>query len=218
MELFKEKSLMFFSAPAGAGKTMWAVRLAIQSLVEGTCSRIVLSRPQVDAGEQSGFLPGSHEEKMGPWLLPVRGVLNRMFGNAGGSLLQKFEVISVGFFQGITLDNCTAIIDEAQNATWEQLRLICERLGQNGKIILCGCPGQSFLPPHKRGGFERAVAGLKHLDCVGAVEFQPGDKLLRSPFTAAISSAFDKMDVERMKQLDKMETSYPVKTYRRRKS
>ena len=134
--------------PAGTGKTYIAIAKAVEALRAGKIGRIVLCRPAVDAGENIGFLPGDMEEKLAPYLRPLYDALqDRMSAKQVKAMIAEgqIEIASVGFMRGRTLNNAFIVVDEAQNCTYVQLKMILTRLGWNSKMVVTGDPAQSDL-------------------------------------------------------------------------
>ena len=148
MRLLHERELVFGLGPAGTGKTYLAVAVAVAMLTRGSVDRIILSRPAVEAGETLGFLPGDLQEKMSPFLRPLYDALNDRMGSkrlkqylAEGSI----EIAPIGFMRGRTLNNAFVVIDEAQNCTYGQIKMLLTRLGWHSTMVLTGDPDQSDL-------------------------------------------------------------------------
>lgn len=131
----------FVTGKAGSGKTLLAVQIALDRLFKRECSKIVITRPTV-SNEDNGFLPGSLEEKMEPWLVPIRSNMRKVYNKAAQlEKLEKeetIELVSLTHFRGRTFENATVIVDEFQNLTKQQLGMVLGRLGRNSKMILCG--------------------------------------------------------------------------------
>jgi phosphate starvation-inducible PhoH-like protein len=154
MEAIDTSNLVLALGPAGTGKTYLAIAKAVEALRAGKVGRIVLCRPAVDAGENIGFLPGDMEEKLAPYLRPLYDALqDRMSAKQVKAMIAEgqIEIASVGFMRGRTLNNAFIIVDEAQNCTYVQLKMILTRLGWNSKMIVTGDPAQSDLLPELSG-------------------------------------------------------------------
>ncbi len=148
MEAIKSKNLSLAIGPAGTGKTYLAISAAVEALEEGSVERIILSRPAMEAGESLGFLPGDLHDKMGPYLRPLYDALgDRMGGRKVRQLMEDgtIEIAPVGFMRGRTLNNAFVVIDEAQNCTYGQLKMILSRLGWHSTMVITGDPDQSDL-------------------------------------------------------------------------
>src|SRR5581483_2237 len=143
-----ERSVVLALGPAGTGKTYLAIAKAVEALEAGRCSRIVLSRPAVEAGESLGFLPGDLQEKLAPYLRPLYDALTERLGTKRlKSLLADgaIEVAPVAYMRGRTLSDCFVVIDEAQNCTYGQLKMLLTRLGWRSTMVLTGDPDQTDL-------------------------------------------------------------------------
>jgi len=154
IEAIDASNLVIALGPAGTGKTYIAIAKAVEAFRAGRIGRIVLCRPAVDAGENIGFLPGDMEEKLAPYLRPLYDALqDRMSARQVKTMLADghIEIASVGFMRGRTLNNAFVVIDEAQNCTYVQLKMILTRLGWNSKMIVTGDPAQSDLLPELSG-------------------------------------------------------------------
>lgn len=143
----KGKEVMLLYGEAGSGKTHLAIAFAMQAVMKGEANRIILTRPTVTAGgEQLGYLPGNVDEKMLPWLMPIHDVLRRLtFKNPTEWIAKHCEVVPLAFMRGRTFDRAIAILDEAQNCTYPQLKLFLTRIGHKGRLILSGDDAQSDL-------------------------------------------------------------------------
>ena len=144
----KDYSLTMAVGPAGTGKTYLAIAAAVEALESGEVERIVLSRPAMEAGESIGFLPGDMQEKMAPYLRPLYDSLgDRLGGKKVRQLLEEgtIEIAPIGFMRGRTLNNSFVVIDEAQNCTYGQLKMILSRLGWHSTMVITGDPAQSDL-------------------------------------------------------------------------
>ncbi len=148
MEAIKSHNLTMAIGPAGSGKTYLAISAAVEALEAGEVERIILSRPAMEAGESLGFLPGDMHEKMAPYLRPLYDALgDRMGGKRVRQLLDDgtIEIAPVGFMRGRTLNNAFVVIDEAQNCTYQQLKMLLSRLGWHSTMVVTGDPDQSDL-------------------------------------------------------------------------
>jgi phosphate starvation-inducible PhoH-like protein len=154
LEALEEKNLTLALGPAGTGKTYLAISAAVEALDEGRVGRIVLSRPAVEAGESLGFLPGDLQEKLAPYLRPLYDALSDRLGGkrlrsclADGSI----EIAPVAYMRGRTLNNAFVVIDEAQNCTYGQIKMLLTRLGWHSTMVLTGDPDQTDLLPGMSG-------------------------------------------------------------------
>lgn len=148
MEAIKKHNLVMAIGPAGTGKTYLAIAAAVEAFEKGSVDRIILSRPAVEAGEKIGYLPGDLQDKMAPYLRPLYDALNDRLGIK--RLKQhidtgEIEIAPVGYMRGRTLNNAFVVIDEAQNCTYGQIKMIVSRLGWNSTMVITGDPDQSDL-------------------------------------------------------------------------
>ena len=154
MEAISSHNLTMAIGPAGTGKTYLAICAAVEALEKGKVEKIILSRPAMEAGESLGFLPGDMHEKMAPYLRPLYDALG---DRLGGKKVRQYmddgtiEIAPVGFMRGRTLNNAYIVIDEAQNCTYGQLKMLLSRLGWNSTMVVTGDPGQSDLLPGVSG-------------------------------------------------------------------
>jgi phosphate starvation-inducible PhoH-like protein len=169
---FKSNDIIFAIGPAGTGKTYTAVALAVQSLKNKQVKRIVLTRPAVEAGESLGFLPGDLKEKLDPYLQPLYDALRDMVpAPTLKSYLEKgiIEIAPLGFMRGRTLNNAVILLDEAQNATMSQLRMLLTRMGPTAKIFVTGDITQIDLPASQISGLlqaENILGEIKGIDFI----------------------------------------------------
>lgn len=148
MKAMDEHNLTLAIGPAGTGKTYLAITKAVEALEAGTVERIILSRPAMEAGESIGYLPGDLHEKMAPYLRPLYDALgDRMGGKKVRQMIEEgtIEIAPVGFMRGRTLNNAFVVIDEAQNCTYAQLKMLLSRLGWHSTMVVTGDPDQSDL-------------------------------------------------------------------------
>jgi len=148
MQSIKKHSLTLAIGPAGTGKTYLAISAAVEALEKGDIERIILSRPAMEAGESLGYLPGDMHEKMAPYLRPLYDALgDRMGGKRVRQYIEEgtIEIAPIGFMRGRTLNNAFVVIDEAQNCTYSQLKMILSRLGWHSTMVVTGDPDQSDL-------------------------------------------------------------------------
>jgi phosphate starvation-inducible PhoH-like protein len=185
-KIFNKKDVIFLLGPAGTGKTHQAVKLALTSYLNGKCRRMILSRPMVECGEKLGFLPGDINQKLAPWVAPIEDVLRRITTTNPQEVMKSMEIIPLAVMRGRTFDDCVAILDEAQNCTWEQLKLFITRLGKGGKLIICGDPDQSDLKFNN--SLQSFTNCLENLDCVGYVRFDES-MIVRHPSLLSIITA-----------------------------
>ncbi len=193
LEAIRKHDITFGIGPAGTGKTYLAVAMALSALREGATSRIILTRPAVEAGEALGFLPGDLHEKITPYLRPLHDALQDM---QPAEDLQKLmergsiEIAPLAYMRGRTLNNAFIILDEAQNSTTEQMLMFLTRLGHGSKAVITGDETQVDLPPHKSSGLAEAHRALKHTEGIAIVEFSRRD-VVRHPLVQRIISAYE---------------------------
>ena len=187
MEAVDSHRLVVALGPAGTGKTYLAIAKAVEALDEGSVSRIVLTRPAVEAGEQLGFLPGHLAEKLSPYLRPLYDALNERMGAkrlktalADGTI----EIAPIAFMRGRTLNNAFVVIDEAQNCTYGQLKMLVTRLGWHATMVLTGDPDQSDLLPGISGLADLANR-FDALDDIAVVRLADRD-VVRHPLVASM--------------------------------
>lgn len=185
MEAIDARNLVLALGPAGTGKTYLAIAKAVEALEAGKVGRIVLSRPAVDAGESLGFLPGDMEDKLAPYLRPLFDALSdRLSMKKVRALMQEglIEIAPVGFMRGRTLNNAFVVIDEAQNCTYGQLKMLLTRLGWTSTMVVTGDPAQSDLLPGV-SGLAVAAEKLETLANVAVVRLADPD-IVRHPLVA----------------------------------
>lgn len=185
MEALSTRNLVVASGPAGTGKTFLAISQAVEALDEGRVARIVLSRPAIEAGESLGFLPGDLQDKLAPYLRPLYDCLSeRLGGKRLKSLLAdgSIEIAPVAYMRGRTLNNAFIVIDEAQNCTFGQLKMILTRLGWHSTMVLTGDPDQSDLLPGI-SGFPDIVERLSKVPSIEVVHLDESD-IVRHPLVA----------------------------------
>ncbi|MCB1557053.1 MAG: PhoH family protein [Alphaproteobacteria bacterium] len=171
--------------PAGTGKTYLAIASAVEALEKGKIERIILSRPAMEAGESLGFLPGDLQEKMAPYLRPLYDALgDRMGGRRVRQYMQDgtIEIAPVGFMRGRTLNNAFVVIDEAQNCTYGQLKMLLSRLGWHATMVVTGDPAQSDLLDGM-SGLDDVTRRLEDVPGIAVVRLQQGD-IVRHPLVA----------------------------------
>ena len=190
LEAIERDNLICALGPAGTGKTYLAIAKAVEALKAGKVGRIVLSRPAVDAGENIGFLPGDMEDKLAPYLRPLMDALSdRLAPKTLRSMLQEglIEIAPVAFMRGRTLNNAFVVIDEAQNCTYTQLKMLLTRLGWNSTMIITGDPAQTDLLP-EMSGLSDVAERLETLEDVSVVRLGQED-VVRHPLVAKMLTA-----------------------------
>ncbi len=191
--------IVFGIGPAGTGKTYLAMAMAISSLVKKEVNRVVLARPAVEAGEHLGFLPGDLYEKVNPYLRPLYDALHDMMDFESASrLIQRgvIEVAPLAFMRGRTLNDAFVILDEAQNATSDQMKMFLTRLGFSSKAVITGDVTQTDLPEGKTSGLIEARALLKDIQGIKFIYFSRDD-VIRHPLVQEIIDAYEKMEEEK---------------------
>lgn len=190
LDAIDESPLVFAAGAAGTGKTYLAVAKGVEALETGRVRRIVLSRPAVEAGESLGFLPGALEEKLSPYLRPLYDALcDRISGKRLKALMAEsvIEIAPIAYMRGRTLNNAYIVIDEAQNCTYGQLKMLLTRLGWSSSMIVTGDPAQTDLLPGM-SGLEDVMTKLERLDQVSVVRFTRAD-VVRHPLVAEMIDA-----------------------------
>ncbi|MGI6411179.1 MAG: PhoH family protein [Bacteroidales bacterium] len=200
VEEFKENDLLFAVGPAGTGKTYTAIALAVQSLKELRVKRIILSRPAVEAGENLGFLPGDLREKLDPYLQPLYDALLDMIPYRK---LEKYieekviQIAPLAFMRGRTLSDAFVILDEAQNATYTQMKMFLTRMGENSKFIVTGDITQIDLPKKSDSGLPVTFNILKNIDGISFVKFDKHD-IIRHRIVGKIVEAYEKSEKQNL--------------------
>ena len=191
----EKNTLTIGIGPAGTGKTFLAVAMAVRALKNRDVSRLVLSRPAVEAGEKLGFLPGDLKEKVDPYLRPLYDSLEELLDpGIVAKYLERgtIEVAPIAYMRGRTLNDAFVILDEAQNATPEQIKMFLTRLGSASKMIVNGDVTQIDLPAGGRSGLRDAARRLSHIDDIAVVELNELD-VVRHPLVSKIIRAYDSL-------------------------
>jgi phosphate starvation-inducible PhoH-like protein len=194
VDAIENHDLTFGVGPAGTGKTYLAVAMAVSAYLNKRVSRIVLTRPAVEAGEHLGFLPGTLQEKVDPYLRPLYDALFDMIdADKVEKLLEKnvIEIAPLAFMRGRTLNDCFVILDEAQNTSAEQMKMVLTRQGFNSKMVVTGDLTQIDLPSGKKSGLWHAVEVLNGVEGIAAVYFDEKD-VVRHPLVQRIVKAYDR--------------------------
>jgi len=194
LEAIERNDLVFGIGPAGTGKTYLAVAMAIQALISKRVSRIILTRPAVEAGERLGFLPGTLQEKVDPYLRPLYDALYDMLeADRVEKLLERtsIEVAPLAFMRGRTLNDSFIILDEAQNTTTEQMKMVLTRQGFNSKMVVTGDQTQIDLPSGRRSGLLEAAEILRGVEGISFVYFDERD-VVRHSLVQRIVRAYEK--------------------------
>ena len=193
IEAILKHDVTFGIGPAGTGKTYLAMAMAVSALREEKVSRIILTRPAVEAGEALGFLPGDLYEKIDPYLRPLDDALHDMLPAEEIARLRErgvIEIAPLAYMRGRTLNNAFIILDEAQNATTEQMFMFLTRLGFSSRAVITGDVTQIDLPSHKRSGLVEARIALTRTEGIAIVEFQKRD-VVRHPLVQRIIAAYE---------------------------
>jgi phosphate starvation-inducible PhoH-like protein len=205
IEMIRNHDLTFGIGPAGTGKTYLAMAVAASALMNRTVKRIILTRPAVEAGEKLGFLPGDLAEKVNPYLRPLYDALHDMLDFDKVEQLRErgqIEVAPLAFMRGRTLNNAFVILDEAQNATSEQMRMFLTRLGIGSKAVVTGDVTQTDLPSGARSGLKEARALLSGVEGIAFCEFTDAD-VVRHPLVQKIVVAYEELDRRRRDPADR---------------
>lgn len=183
-----ENTITFCQGLAGSGKTHIAIGMAIEYLLGDKVNKLIITRPVVEAGEKIGYLPGTAEEKLHPYLLPIIDEILHFIQPAVYNSLKlnnKIEVVPLGLMRGRNFHDCFIVADECQNASYEQLKMLLTRIGRNSKMILTGDIGQSDLHRHVQGGFLTMIQQLSGVEGVGISELTSSD-IVRNPIIVGI--------------------------------
>ena len=194
LKAISKHDVVFGIGPAGTGKTYLAMAMAVSMYIKGEVSRIILTRPARESGERLGFLPGSLEDKVSPYLRPLYDALFDMMPQEEATALISRNIIEVAplaFMRGRTLNNAFIILDEAQNTTCEQMLMFLTRMGFGSRCVITGDPTQSDLAKNERSGLEKALASLKNIREIGFVFFSPQDVVRHSLLEKIITAYTD---------------------------
>ncbi|MDJ0786091.1 MAG: PhoH family protein [Myxococcota bacterium] len=194
LDLIQAHDVVISVGPAGTGKTYLAMAMAVAALNRHDVSRVVLTRPAVEAGEKLGFLPGSMAEKVNPYLRPLYDALHDMMDFDRAQRLMERDVIEVAplaFMRGRTLNDSFVILDEAQNTTPDQMKMFLTRLGYDSKAVITGDVTQIDLPSEQPSGLVDAVRVLDDVDGIGIMRFHDDD-VVRHPLVQEIVRAYDR--------------------------
>ncbi len=207
VEAIKNNTITFGIGPAGTGKTYLAVAMAVKEFKAKNISRIILTRPAVEAGEKLGFLPGDLQNKVDPYLRPLYDALYEMFGTETYARLAEkgaIEIAPLAYMRGRTLDDSFIILDEAQNTTPEQMKMFLTRIGFNSKAIVTGDITQMDLPDGKKSGLKDVIGVLKNIDDIAFCYLTEKD-VVRHRLVQQIIKAYEKRDERRASRDKKQE-------------
>lgn len=202
IDSISENTISFGIGPAGTGKTFLAVSMAVRAFKAHTVSKIILTRPAVEAGEKLGFLPGDLQNKVDPYLRPLYDALFEMLGPETFSRLQErgsIEVAPLAYMRGRTLDESFIILDEAQNTSPEQMKMFLTRLGFNSKMVITGDVTQIDLPNPRNSGLVEAIKVLKNVKDIGINHFTEKD-VVRHRLVQDIVKAYEQYNSERSRR------------------
>ncbi|WP_353929186.1 PhoH family protein [Okeanomitos corallinicola TIOX110] len=193
IESIRKRDLTFGIGPAGTGKTYLAVVVAVQQLLSNQFERLILTRPAVEAGEKLGFLPGDLQQKVNPYLRPLYDAINEFIDpEKVPNLMERgiIEVAPLAYMRGRTLNNAFIIVDEAQNTTPAQMKMVLTRLGFGSRMVITGDITQTDLPTHQQSGLTMALQILKRVEGIAFCEFGQKD-VVRHPLVQRIVAAYE---------------------------
>ncbi len=196
VDLIRKKMIVFGIGPAGTGKTYLAMAMGIQAFKNDEVSRIILTRPAIEAGEKLGFLPGDLQSKVDPYLRPLYDALYQIMGpESFQKNMEKglIEVAPLAYMRGRTLDNAFIILDEAQNTTPAQMKMFLTRIGFGSKVIITGDLTQKDLPAGAASGLDVALKVLSKVDDIGFATLT-GEDVVRHPLVQKIVKAYDEYE------------------------
>ena len=196
IKALKENEIVLSLGPAGTGKSFLAVSVGVSMLLEKKIERVILSRPAVEAGEKLGFLPGDMKEKVDPYLRPLYDSLyDLMPADLAIRKIQstEIEIAPLAFMRGRTLNNAFVILDEAQNATHNQIKMFLTRCGKNSRMVVTGDPSQTDLNKRSDSGLLKSIHILKEIDDIAVINFGHKD-IVRDEMVTKIINAYDSYD------------------------
>ena len=202
VDAISKNTIVLGVGPAGTGKTFLAVAMAVKALRSKQVSRIILTRPAIEAGEKLGFLPGDLQSKIDPYLRPLYDALYEMVGvESYGKYVEKgvIEIAPLAYMRGRTLDDSFIILDEAQNATPEQMKMFLTRLGFNSKMVVTGDLTQTDLPSGQKSGLASAVKILENVEDISIHRFTDRD-VVRHKLVQKIILAYEKHEREAVRR------------------
>jgi phosphate starvation-inducible PhoH-like protein len=190
--IYQQHDILFMLGPAGTGKTFLAMAFAIEEIINKSKTKIVLTRPVIEAGEKLGYLPGTFDEKINPYMMPLWDAISKICSNDQKTkdyINKSYEIAPLAYMRGRTFDDSVAILDEAQNCTMSQLKLFLTRMGQNTKMIVTGDPKQSDL--YQIPDLVEVVRKLESVRGIGMVNFNE-DCIVRHPLVGEILRNLEK--------------------------
>lgn len=197
-----ENHVTFCQGVAGSGKTHIAIGMALEYLLDDKVKKIVITRPVVESGERIGYLPGTAEEKLHPYLLPLLDEVNHFIPTSLYASLKttnKIEIVPLGLMRGRNFHDSFIVADECQNASYDQLKMLLTRLGNGSKMVLTGDVSQSDLNKHMQGGFYTMTSVLAGVDGIG-VSYLDFSDIVRNPIIGKILGRLDSYENEPKKQ------------------
>ncbi|AFZ27343.1 phosphate starvation-inducible protein PhoH, predicted ATPase [Cylindrospermum stagnale PCC 7417] len=196
IDAIRKRDLTFGIGPAGTGKTYLAVVVAVQAILTNKFEKLILTRPAVEAGEKLGFLPGDLQQKVDPYLRPLYDAINEFIDPEKiPNLIERgvIEVAPLAYMRGRTLNNAFIIVDEAQNTTPAQMKMVLTRLGFGSRMVITGDITQTDLPIHQQSGLIVALQILKHVEGIAFCEFTQKD-VVRHPLVQRIVAAYEQYE------------------------
>lgn len=192
-------TITFCQGVPGSGKTHLTIGSALTYLLEEKIEKIIITRPVVESGEKLGFLPGTAEEKLHPYLLPILDEISYFIPMSLYGTLKnqhKIEIVPLALMRGRNFHNCFIVADECQNASYGQLKMLITRIGNNSKMVLTGDISQSDLAKHMRGGFLQLIRSLKDIESIAMCELDNND-IIRNPIIGKILSRLEELENEK---------------------
>jgi phosphate starvation-inducible PhoH-like protein len=194
-----ESTITFCQGVAGSGKTHIAVGMALEYLLDDKVKKLIITRPVVESGEKIGYLPGTAEEKLHPYLLPLLDEVNHFIPAAHYAALKtenRIEIVPLGHMRGRNFHNCFIVADECQNASYEQIKMLITRIGTNSKMVLTGDNSQSDLYRDMQGGFYNMIKRLDGIEGIGFSKLEFTD-IVRNPIIGKILAQLDSYEEKR---------------------